>query len=222
MNVWKCTERRRQRAAGPSCLSQGALQAVLSCLVEIQPRVGSHGVAHGLQDGRQEGNALTGSFPMQDFCFSVLYAHKNKEKQIFRTDQILSCFLTCFILISSELTVSFTVASSKCVLGLRCCLALSGAYPWNNPLKFKEWSLKLPPSNPCAVFCSLLQLVTPASAGQLSSCFFFPLSSASWPLISPSPAVVCCLSDFLLQRARVVVLWGFLVPRQGWPAGVSE
>lgn len=129
MNVWKCTERRRQRAAGPSCLSQGALQAVLSCLVEIQPRVGSHGVAHGLQDGRQEGNALTGSFPMQDFCFSVLYAHKNKEKQIFRTDQILSCFLTCFILISSELTVSFTVASSKCVLGLRCCLALSGAYP---------------------------------------------------------------------------------------------
>lgn len=28
MNVWKCTERCRQRAAGRSCLSQGAIQAV--------------------------------------------------------------------------------------------------------------------------------------------------------------------------------------------------
>lgn len=122
------------RGAGSGLLDRRACPRVpyklfLSCLVEIQPRVGSHGVAHGLWHGRQEGNALTGSFPMQDFCFSVLYAHKNKEKRIFRTDQILSCFLTCFILISSELTVSFTVASSKCVLGLRCCLALSGAYP---------------------------------------------------------------------------------------------
>lgn len=102
MNVWKCAERRRQRAAGRSCLSRGAIQPVfvVSCrntAVCQVSRGGPRAVAR--QAG---GECPAGLFPHAGFLFFLFCTPiKTRGELIFRADRILLCFLTCFIPISS-------------------------------------------------------------------------------------------------------------------------